>query len=62
MQADGDCPKSSLYEHKIIQTAINICFFKNRLDIGVQFSSIFRPFPCVALNLVIAAVSHADKV
>jgi hypothetical protein len=38
--------------------AINVCFFKNRLDIGVVFSTKFRPFPCVALILVIAAVSY----
>ena len=45
MQAMGDQPKSGLYEHKIIQTAINICLFKNRLDLGVEFTSNFRPPP-----------------
>jgi hypothetical protein len=54
----GDQPKSGLYEHKIIQTAINICLFKNRVDLGVEFTSNFRPLPCVALMLIITEVSY----
>lgn len=42
--------------------AINICFFKNNLDIGVQFNTLFCPFPCVALMLIITAVSCVSKV
>ncbi|KIM82082.1 hypothetical protein PILCRDRAFT_8323 [Piloderma croceum F 1598] len=58
-RAVGDQPKSGLYEHKIIQTTIDICFFKNRLDVGVQFNMFFRPFPCIALMLIITAIECA---
>ena len=32
------------------------------LDLHVRFSSIFCPFPSVALNLILAAVSFVDKI
>ncbi|KIM76446.1 hypothetical protein PILCRDRAFT_76428 [Piloderma croceum F 1598] len=57
--AIGNQPKSGLYEHKIIQAAIDICLFKNHLDIGVQFNKLFHPFPCVALMLIITAIECA---
>ena len=60
-RADGDHPNSGLYEHNIIQTAINACLFKNRLDIGVEFAKYFRPFPCVALMTIITAVSYVGN-
>lgn len=59
-QAVDDQPKSGLYEHPIIQKSINALFFKNRLDIGVEFTDAFQPFPHVALALVFAAVSFVS--
>jgi hypothetical protein len=41
---------------------INVCFFRNHLDIAVLFSNIFHPFPHVALMLVFTAVSYISKV
>ncbi|KAI0266652.1 hypothetical protein BGY98DRAFT_912890 [Russula aff. rugulosa BPL654] len=55
-RAIDDQPKSGLYEHKIIQAAVNVCFFKNRLDVAIQLSKYFRPFPCVALMLIFTAI------
>ena len=31
------------------------------MDIGVQFSKHFRPFPCIALMLIFTAVSYAGE-
>lgn len=56
-QATATNAASGLFEAKIIQTAVNACFFKNRIDIGVEFTDIFQPFPHVALSVVLAAVS-----
>ena len=46
-----------LYRHPIIQEVINEQWFSNRKDDGVKYSEVYKPFPKVALALVLAAVS-----
>ncbi|TDL30147.1 hypothetical protein BD410DRAFT_834329 [Rickenella mellea] len=47
---------SGLFEHPIIQKAINAMWFVNRSDEGVKYADVFTPFPHQALALVLTAI------
>ncbi|KIJ15258.1 hypothetical protein PAXINDRAFT_11800 [Paxillus involutus ATCC 200175] len=42
-----------LYEHKIIQKAVNMAFYKDKRDEGVQYPQYFEPFPEASMALIL---------
>jgi len=44
------------YHHPIIQQAVNDVWFSNKKDDGVKYPDIYKPFPKVALALILTAV------
>ncbi|KIJ05652.1 hypothetical protein PAXINDRAFT_93163, partial [Paxillus involutus ATCC 200175] len=51
-----DVPRSGLYEHRIIQKAINIAYYCNKKDEGVVYSQYFQPFPLRGVALMLTVV------
>ncbi|KAF9237172.1 hypothetical protein BU15DRAFT_33072, partial [Melanogaster broomeanus] len=52
----NDVPHKGLYEHKIIQKAVNIAFYKDKRDEGVRFLQYFQPFPVAGKALVLTVI------
>ena len=46
-----------MYQHPIIQKAINVMWFQNKWDEGIQYRDMFKPIPIAAIALVFTAVS-----
>jgi hypothetical protein len=44
------------YHHPIIEQAVNDVWFSNKKDDGVKYPDIYKPFPKVALALILTAV------
>ncbi|KAF9235432.1 hypothetical protein BU15DRAFT_51404, partial [Melanogaster broomeanus] len=51
-----DVSRKGLYEHKIIQKAINISFYKDKRDEGVRYPQYFQPFPVAGKALVLTVI------
>jgi len=51
-----DKPRKGLYQHAIIQKAINVSFYVNKWDEGVQYPKYFSPFPLVGVALLLTVV------
>lgn len=47
-----------MYNHLIIQKAINTMWFQNKRDEGVVFTEMFKPIPVQAIAFVLTAVCH----
>lgn len=45
-----------MYQHPIIQKAVNIMWFQNKRDEGSRFPEMFKPIPVPAIALVLTAV------
>lgn len=45
-----------MYQHPIIQKAVNVMWFQNKRDEGIQFRNMFKPMPIAAIALVLTAV------
>jgi hypothetical protein len=56
MPLDGDGPRKGMYNHPIIQKAVNAMWFQNKRDEGVIFTEMFKPIPVPAIALVLTAV------
>ncbi|KAF8871401.1 hypothetical protein BD779DRAFT_1381304, partial [Infundibulicybe gibba] len=55
-------PNRGLYQNPIIQEAVNILWFQNKHDEGIEFSGMFDPVPIEAIAFVLMAVEAAiDK-
>jgi hypothetical protein len=48
--------RKGMYLHPIIQKAVNVMWFQNKRDEGVQFTEMFKPFPIPAIAFVLTAV------
>lgn len=59
VQKRSDDGNTGLYGVKIIQKAINTIWFRNKKSEGVLYPELYKPFPEVALALVLTAVSHS---
>ncbi|KIJ11911.1 hypothetical protein PAXINDRAFT_15242 [Paxillus involutus ATCC 200175] len=55
---DEDVPRSGLYEHRIIQKAINIAYYCNKKDEGVVYSQYFQPFPLRGVALMLTVIEN----
>ena len=53
---NGDGPRKGMYNHPIIQRAINTMWFQNKRDEGVLFTEMFKPIPFQAIAFVLTAV------
>ena len=58
LSLNGDGPRKGMYNHPIIQKAVNAMWFQNKRDEGVQFTDMFKPIPVQAIAFVLTAVSH----
>ena len=47
-----------MYNHPIIQKAVNAMLFQNKHDESVHFTNMFKPIPVQAIAFVLAAISH----
>jgi hypothetical protein len=47
-----------MYNHPIIQKAVNAMWFQNKRDKGVVFTKLFKPIPVQAIALVLTAVRY----
>ena len=45
-----------MYQHPIIQKAVNVMWFQNKRDEGIHFTDMFKPIPIAAIALVLTAV------
>ena len=54
----GDGPRKGMYNHPIIQKAVNAMWFQNKRDEGVIFTKMFKPIPVQAIALVLTAVCY----
>ncbi|EIW86023.1 hypothetical protein CONPUDRAFT_160913 [Coniophora puteana RWD-64-598 SS2] len=54
-------PRTGLYEHPLMQDAINRLWFKNSRDVGIIYGALFEPMPIPAMALVWTGVEHAIK-
>ncbi|KIJ09548.1 hypothetical protein PAXINDRAFT_17359 [Paxillus involutus ATCC 200175] len=52
----NDVPRKGLYEHKIIQKAVNMAFYKDKRDEGIQYSQYFEPFPEASMALILTVI------
>ena len=46
-----------MYQHPIIQKAVNVMWFQNKRDEGIRYTDMFKPIPVPAIALVLTAVS-----
>ncbi|TFY59018.1 hypothetical protein EVG20_g7944 [Dentipellis fragilis] len=51
--------RKGLYQHLIIQKAVNDTWFKNKKDEGVVYHELFDPFPVVGIALILTAIENA---
>ena len=51
-----DKPQKGLYQHPIIQKAVNIAFYANKQDEGVRYPQHFSPFPLTGVALLLTVV------
>ena len=58
LSLNGDGPRKGMYNHPIIQKAVNAMWFQNKRDEGVHFTDMFKPIPVQAIAFVLTAVSH----
>lgn len=48
--------RKGMYQHPIIQKAVNVMWFQNKRDEGIQFRNMFKPIPIAAIALVLTAI------
>ena len=53
---DGDEPRKGMYNHPIIQKAVDVMWFQNKRDEGVVLTDMFKPIPIPAIAFVLTAV------
>ena len=50
--------RKGMYQHPIIQKAVNVMWFQNKQDEGIRYTDTFKPIPVPAIALVLTAVSY----
>ena len=58
LSLNGDGLRKGMYNHPIIQKAVNTMWFQNKRDEGVVFTEMFKPIPVPAIAFVLTAVHH----
>ncbi|KAG6810013.1 hypothetical protein H0H92_013699 [Tricholoma furcatifolium] len=53
---DANDQRKGLYQHEIIQKAVNKMWFQKKRDEGVMFSGLFNPLPIPAIALMLTAI------
>ncbi|EDR12207.1 uncharacterized protein LACBIDRAFT_323308 [Laccaria bicolor S238N-H82] len=53
---DPESHRKGMYQHPIIQKAINCMWFKNRRDEGILFETFFKGMPLPAIALLLTAI------
>jgi hypothetical protein len=51
--------RKGMYQHPIIQKAVNVMWFQNKRDEGIRYKDMFRPIPIAAIALVLTAVGES---
>jgi len=54
--------KKGIYNHRIIQKAVNTIWFKNKRDEGVVYTDLFNPLPVQAIALVLTGVGLSSHI
>jgi Domain of unknown function (DUF6532) len=54
---NGRC--KGIYDHPIIQKAVNKMWFKNKCDEGIFYKDYFNPIPILSIALILMVVSHS---
>jgi Domain of unknown function (DUF6532) len=62
MLSDDNGKRKGIYNHPIIQKAVNKMWFKNKRDEGVLFSEYFNPLAVPSIALILTAVSGLPRV
>ena len=61
MLSDDNGRRKGIYNHPIIQKAINAMWFKNKRDEGIVYSDLFNPVSVHSIALILTAVSISDE-
>ena len=56
--SDTEGKQKRLYNHPIIQKAINVMWFENKQDEGIIYPDLFKPIPVPLITLILTAVSY----
>ncbi|KAF8891710.1 hypothetical protein BD779DRAFT_1468650 [Infundibulicybe gibba] len=59
LKHEGGFVYKGLYRNPIIQKGINVIWFRNKFDEGIEFSDMFDPIPIEAIAFVLTAVEAA---
>ena len=51
-----DLERKGIYQHPIIQKAVNVMWFQNKQDEGIQYMDMFKPVLIAAIALVLTVV------
>ena len=58
--SDSEGKQKKIYNHPIIQKAVNIMWFKNKRDEGIIYSDLFDPVSVHSITLILTAVSISN--
>ena len=56
--SDSEGKQKGLYNHPIIQKAVNAMWFQNKRDEGIVYPDLFKPIPVPSIALILTAVSY----
>lgn len=59
MLLDWDGKRKGIYNHSIIQKAVNMMWFKNKWDEGVAYTDFFNPVLVHSIALILTVVSKS---
>ena len=57
--SDANGKRKGIYNHPIIQKAVNAMWFKNKRDEGIIFPDLFNPVSVHSIALILTAVSNS---
>lgn len=57
--SDPDGKRKGIYNHPIIQKAVNAMWFKNKRDEGILYTDLFNPVSVHSIALILTAVSNS---
>jgi hypothetical protein len=55
--SDPDGKRKGVYNHPILQKAVNAMWFKNKRDEGLLYPDLFNPISVHSISLILTAVS-----
>ena len=59
--SDWDGKRKGIYNHPIIQKAVNAMWFKNKRDEGIIYTDLFNPVSVHSIALILTAVSNSNN-